>query len=730
MTAKIKNIIESIFNSYPVIFFSESKLFAAILFVVSFFDYYAGLGGLIGLLTANLTAYWLGFDRYKIRKGYYGFNSLILGMGIAMEFDASYTLIMAIIFTSILVFFFTIAFEASLGKNYLPYLSVPFLFGFWALQLFIRNILLIPLSIRELNYFSQLSFLSGDYLQIFFSWVSWIQSNDALRFYFESLSAIFFQRSVVTGLLISLGLLISSRISFTLSIIGYTAAYLALNFLGLSITSFDYSFVGFNSILFAIAIGGYFIIPSRSSYIWVILLTPIMVIVSLALGYLFKSMNLMIYSLPFNFVVLLFLYILKLRIFKSKGLTETAIQQNSPERNLYSYLNNNYRFKNNQYFSLKLPFYGQWSVSQGHNGKHTHLDKWKYAWDFVIEDNESRTYKGYGNNLEDYYCYNKAVLAPADGIVHEITDGIPDNRISQVNLEQNWGNLIIIKHSDVFYTQLSHLKQGSFRVRKGDFVKAGQIIASCGSSGRSPEPHLHFQVQNVPVVGAQTIEYPFSHYVLNMNNHSLLKSFESPEENNIVSNLEINSLINKAIDLKPGDKIRFETNDKSKRRRNIEWEIITDIYNYSYIWCRQSNSFAYFRKNGSVFYFYHFKGSKSSLLYYFFLALYKVPLGCTNNLQTNDSVAADLFMNKIILFFQDFIAPLKIFNHSDFTLQFDDNHVAHDEIKFESCVTNKLFGIKTKEYNFQITINYCGIDRFSVNTGNKKINAICIEHQS
>jgi len=729
LTARIKNITESIFNSYPVIFFSESKLFAAILFIVSFFDYYAGLGGLIGLLTANITAYYLGFDRYKIRKGYYGFNSLILGIGIAMEFDQSYTILWAVVFASMLVLFFTVAFEASLGKNYLPFLSVPFLFGFWALQLFIRNILQVPLSIREINYFSELGFVNSDYLKYIFSWVSSVQNNDVIRLYFESLSAIFFQKSVITGLLISLGLLISSRISFTLSIIGYASAYLVLNYLGLSIAGYDYSFVGFNSILFAIAVGGYFIIPSRSSYTWVILLTPIMVIVSLALGYIFKSMNLMIYSLPFNFVVLLFLYVLKLRIFKSKGLSETVIQQGSPERNLYSFLNNNYRFKNNQYFSLKLPFYGQWNVSQGHNGKLTHKDKWKYAWDFVIKDNEGKTYKDYGNILEDYYCYNKAVLAPADGIVHDITDGIPDNRITQVNLEQNWGNIIIIKHSDIFYTQLSHLKQGSFRVKKGEFVKAGQIIASCGSSGRSPEPHLHFQVQSTSGTGTQTLEYPIGHYVLNNNGYSLLKSFERPLENDFISNVEMNSLLNKTFELKPGDVLRFETEDRKKKKREIEWVVVTDIYNYSYLWCKKSNSFAYFRKNGSIFYFYHFKGSKRSLLYYFFLALYKVPLGCTNNLQTNDSIAADLFMNKIVLFFQDFIAPFKIFNRSDFNLQFNDGFVNHDEIKFESSVTNSIFGLNIKKYNFETTINPAGINKFCVNTGNKTIKALCIEQQ-
>ncbi len=69
---------------------------------------------------------------------------------------------------------------------------------------------------------------------------------------------------------------------------------------------------------------------------------------------------------------------------------------------------------------------------------------------------------------EDFYCFNKPVLAPADGWVEEILDGVEDNAIDQVNLTQNWGNTIVIKHADKLYTKLSHLKNNSFRVGKGD----------------------------------------------------------------------------------------------------------------------------------------------------------------------------------------------------------------------------------------------------------------------
>jgi murein DD-endopeptidase MepM/ murein hydrolase activator NlpD len=49
-----------------------------------------------------------------------------------------------------------------------------------------------------------------------------------------------------------------------------------------------------------------------------------------------------------------------------------------------------------------------------------------------------------------------------------------------------------------------HLQPGSVRVRKGDRVKAGDVIGKLGSSGNSSEPHLHFHVcdSNDPLMSA------------------------------------------------------------------------------------------------------------------------------------------------------------------------------------------------------------------------------------
>ena len=92
------------------------------------------------------------------------------------------------------------------------------------------------------------------------------------------------------------------------------------------------------------------------------------------------------------------------------------------------------------YFPLHVPFWGEWMVSQGHNGKYTHKGDWGKAFDFVLLDEENKSYRSRGLLCENYYCFNKPVLAPADGIVEAIVDEFDDNEIGKVNVVNNWGN--------------------------------------------------------------------------------------------------------------------------------------------------------------------------------------------------------------------------------------------------------------------------------------------------
>ena len=100
-----------------------------------------------------------------------------------------------------------------------------------------------------------------------------------------------------------------------------------------------------------------------------------------------------------------------------------------------------------------------------------------------------------GYETEDYYCWELTVIAPADGTVIEVVNDIEDNHIGKVNLENNWVNTVIIQHGEYLFSKISHFKKDTIQVEVGTFVKKGTLLGKCGSSGQSPEPHLHVQMQ-------------------------------------------------------------------------------------------------------------------------------------------------------------------------------------------------------------------------------------------
>lgn len=120
----------------------------------------------------------------------------------------------------------------------------------------------------------------------------------------------------------------------------------------------------------------------------------------------------------------------------------------------------------------------------------------------MVNDKKRRHRRG-GRNLEDYYCYGEPVLAPADGQVVMVRDGVREHRkpgtMTIDFLARDFrGNFVIIKHAENEYSFLAHFIPGSIKVKKGEQVVQGQKIAECGNSGHSTEPYLHFQIQDRP----------------------------------------------------------------------------------------------------------------------------------------------------------------------------------------------------------------------------------------
>ncbi|MBL4668087.1 MAG: DUF3887 domain-containing protein, partial [Flavobacteriales bacterium] len=98
---------------------------------------------------------------------------------------------------------------------------------------------------------------------------------------------------------------------------------------------------------------------------------------------------------------------------------------------------------------LILPFKEEWTVFWGGDTKklnyHVISQAEKNAFDFVIRDEKRNSFKTNGQTNEDYYAFGKELIAPADGEIVLVVDGIKDNTPGELNPAYVPGNTVIIK---------------------------------------------------------------------------------------------------------------------------------------------------------------------------------------------------------------------------------------------------------------------------------------------
>jgi murein DD-endopeptidase len=141
-----------------------------------------------------------------------------------------------------------------------------------------------------------------------------------------------------------------------------------------------------------------------------------------------------------------------------------------------------------------------------------------------------------------FYGYGAEVLAVADGVVAFVKDGIPEN-VPQVSgeikpavpitRETVSGNSVTIDLGKSRYAFYAHLQPGSIRVKVGDRVRKGQVIALLGNSGNAVGPHLHFHIGDANSLnGSEGIPFVLESFTIV--GEPELHKFEMPLNNNLV----------------------------------------------------------------------------------------------------------------------------------------------------------------------------------------------------
>jgi Peptidase family M23 len=153
------------------------------------------------------------------------------------------------------------------------------------------------------------------------------------------------------------------------------------------------------------------------------------------------------------------------------------------------------------------PAYNSYHQSLGIRGGRATIAQ-RFACDFQKVDKEGNILPNpFPHEITNtmFYGYGAEVLAVGDGKVVFVKDGIPQN-VPQASgeikpavpltRETNAGNWIAIDLGNNRYALYAHLQPGSIRVKVGDKVHKGQVIALVGNSGNAVGPHLHFHVGN------------------------------------------------------------------------------------------------------------------------------------------------------------------------------------------------------------------------------------------
>ena len=183
-------------------------------------------------------------------------------------------------------------------------------------------------------------------------------------------------------------------------------------------------------------------------------------------------------------------YLQKFKVSSSKNINAQAIKKTKQIKELLITLNKKYKFltSNEQKYLKKIK---QDSTNSIH--ELAKLDKLTSTIPIMLPEYKVHVTSKYGmrkhprKKKSKFHCgldiqgvKNAPIYAAADG------------HVTVVGRKKAFGNLIEIKHSEIFATKYAHLK--TIYLKVGDRVTKGQVIGLQGCSGNSTGDHLHFEI--------------------------------------------------------------------------------------------------------------------------------------------------------------------------------------------------------------------------------------------
>ena len=122
----------------------------------------------------------------------------------------------------------------------------------------------------------------------------------------------------------------------------------------------------------------------------------------------------------------------------------------------------------------------------------------RFAIDWVRVDTRGHIADGDPDRVDDALGYGADVLAVTDATVSAVRNDVQESSTISGHrphaLADASGNYVALDLGDGRHAFYEHLQPGSIRVRPGQRVRRGEVIAALGFTGDSTGPHLHFHV--------------------------------------------------------------------------------------------------------------------------------------------------------------------------------------------------------------------------------------------
>jgi urea transporter len=289
----------------------QNNPLTGLLFLIGIFINSAllGVAGLIGLIVSTITALLLGADRSLVRAGLFGYNGILVGIGLAFFIRWNAFLVVYIVLAAILSAIVMMALLNLMGSRDIPALTAPFVVSAW-LFLFgvfqfhflppsasIQPALLNPNAIVQTDLRPLPTGLTGAGITIL----------NLLEAFFRGIGEVFFQDNLATGVIFLIAILVNSRISALFAALGSLVGLLTAFLFGGNGFWIYHGLYGFNAVLCGIALGGLFYVLTWESTLYAVLCMIVSTVVMAAISVLLSPLGMPALTAPFVLTAWLFI---------------------------------------------------------------------------------------------------------------------------------------------------------------------------------------------------------------------------------------------------------------------------------------------------------------------------------------------------------------------------------------------------------------------------------------